>query len=78
MDVSPNRGRVEDLGYRWGSCFKGKILYLRWKSILLPKRIAEYVVVHEMIHLHEPHHIPEFWLRLERHARLCIAHGMAG
>jgi len=24
------------------------------------------VVVHEMVHLHEPHHTSEFWLRLER------------
>ena len=28
--------------------------------------MAEYVVVHEMAHLHEPHHAPEFWLRVER------------
>ncbi len=27
---------------------------------------AEYVVVHEMAHLHEPHHTPEFWRRVER------------
>ena len=66
MDVSPGGVRVQDLGYRWGSCGKGDILYFHWKSILLPKRIAEYVVVHEMVHLHEPHHTPEFWLRLER------------
>jgi predicted metal-dependent hydrolase len=66
MDVSPTGVRVQDLGYRWGSCGKGEILYFHWKSILLPKRIAEYVVVHEMVHLHEQHHTPEFWLRLER------------
>ena len=32
----------------------------------LPARIAEYVVAHELVHLHESHHTPEFWLRLER------------
>ena len=37
-----------------------------WKTILLPARIAEYVVVHEMAHLHEPHHKPEYWRRVER------------
>ena len=41
-------------------------MYFHWKTILLPKHIAEYVVVHEMVHLHEPHHTAEFWLRLER------------
>ena len=49
----------------WG-CGKGAQLYFHWKTILLPKHIAEYVVVHEMTHLLDPHHTPEFWLRLER------------
>ena len=58
--------KVQDLGYRWGSCGKGDWLYFHWKAILLPARIAEYVVVHEIAHLHEPHHTPAFWLRVER------------
>lgn len=66
MGVAPAGVRVQDLGYRWGSCGKGDWLYFHWKAILLPARIAEYVVVHEMAHLHEPHHTPEFWLRVER------------
>jgi predicted metal-dependent hydrolase len=66
MEVSPAGVKVQDLGYRWGSCGKGGWLYFHWKAILLPARIAEYVVVHEMAHLHEPHHTPAFWLRVER------------
>ncbi|WP_203468865.1 M48 family metallopeptidase [Dechloromonas sp. TW-R-39-2] len=66
MEVTPAGVKVQDLGYRWGSCGKGNWLYFHWKSILLPARIAEYVVVHEIAHLHEPHHTPSFWLRVER------------
>jgi len=66
MEVQPAGVKVQDLGYRWGSCGKGDWLYFHWKSILLPGRIAEYVVVHEIAHLHEPHHTPAFWLRVER------------
>lgn len=66
MEVLPAGVRVQDLGYRWGSCGKGGWLYFHWKTILLPARIAEYVVVHELAHLHEPHHTPAFWLRVER------------
>lgn len=66
MEVSPAGVKVQDLGYRWGSCGKGDWLYFHWKTILLPARIAEYVVVHEIAHLHEPHHTPAFWLRVER------------
>jgi predicted metal-dependent hydrolase len=66
MEVAPAGVRVQDLGYRWGSCGKGDWLYFHWKMILLPARIAEYVLVHEMAHLHEPHHTPEYWRRVER------------
>jgi predicted metal-dependent hydrolase len=66
MEVTPAGLRVQDLGYRWGSCGKGGWMYFHWKSILLPAHIAEYVVVHEMAHLLEPHHTPEFWRRVER------------
>lgn len=66
MGVTPAGVKVQDLGYRWGSCGKGGWLYFHWKTILLPPGIAEYVVVHEIAHLHEPHHTPGFWLRVER------------
>jgi predicted metal-dependent hydrolase len=66
MEVTPAGVKVQDLGYRWGSCGKDGWLYFHWKAILLPARIAEYVVVHELAHLHEPHHTPEFWRRVER------------
>lgn len=66
MEVAPAGVKVQDLGYRWGSCGKGDWLYFHWKTILLPARMAEYVVVHEIAHLHEPHHTPAFWLRVER------------
>ncbi len=66
MEVTPAGVKVQELGYRWGSCGKGDWLYFHWKTILLPARIAEYVAVHEIAHLHEPHHTPAFWLRVER------------
>lgn len=66
MEVEPAGVTVQDLGYRWGSCGKGNRVYFHWKTILLPRHIAEYVVVHELVHLHEPHHTPAFWRRLER------------
>jgi len=66
MEVSPAGVKVQDLGYRWGSCGKGNRVYFHWKTILLPRPIAEYVVVHELVHLHEAHHTPAFWKRVER------------
>lgn len=57
---------VQDLGYRWGSCGKHAKLYFHWRAILLPPSIIDYILIHELAHLHEPHHTPEFWRRVER------------
>ncbi len=64
--VRPAAVAVRDLGYRWGSCGKDDKLYFHWRTILLPPRIVEYIVVHELVHLHQAHHTPEFWLLVER------------
>lgn len=57
---------VQDLGFRWGSCSKNDRVNFHWKVILLPPRVIEYVIVHELVHLTEPHHTPAFWTRTER------------
>lgn len=57
---------VRDLGYRWGSCGRGGVLYFNWKILQLPVRLVDYVVVHELVHLIERHHGPEFWAALGR------------
>jgi hypothetical protein len=66
LEVEPGGVTVQELGYRWGSCGKGGRLNFHWRSILLPPRMVEYVVVHELVHLREPHHTPGFWRLLER------------
>jgi predicted metal-dependent hydrolase len=66
MSVEPAGVKIQNLGYRWGSCGRGNRLYFNWKTILLPREIVEYVVVHELTHLHEPHHTSQFWKRVER------------
>lgn len=66
MQVAPASVNVRDLGYRWGSCGKGGRLYFHWKTVLLPPHIAEYIVVHEIAHLHERLHTPAFWERVRR------------
>ena len=66
--VGADHARVEvrDLGFRWGSCGRAGTVNFHWATILLPASVVEYVVVHELVHLKERHHTPEFWLRVER------------
>jgi hypothetical protein len=65
VDVSPASVSVRELGYRCGSCGSGRVNF-HWRTILLPRRAIDYVVVHELVHLIEPHHTPEFWRQVER------------
>ena len=57
---------VRDLGYRWGSCGRSGTLNFHWRTVLFPPSIVDYVLVHELVHLHERNHTPEFWARVER------------
>jgi hypothetical protein len=63
---SPVRVEVRDLGFRWGSCGKGGVVFFNWKIMQLPVKLADYVLVHELVHLHHPSHGPEFWRAVER------------
>ncbi len=66
MGAEPTQVDVRDLGFRWGSCGKTGSLHFHWATILLPAGIVDYVIVHELAHLFEPNHTPEFWRRVER------------
>jgi predicted metal-dependent hydrolase len=66
VGCSPVRTDVRDLGYRWGSCGRNGVLYLNWRTIQLPVRLVDYVLTHELSHLIEPTHGPEFWKIVDR------------
>ena len=66
MGVAPYAIDVRDLGYRWGSLGKNHRINFHWATIQLPPTLVDYVIVHELTHVHEPNHTPTFWTRLER------------
>jgi len=57
--------RVQELGYRWGSCGSAALNF-HWRTLQLPPRIIDYVVLHELVHVIEPRHDREFWRLVER------------
>lgn len=61
MGVDPKGVEIRDLGFRWGSCGQAGTVNFHWASILMPPSVVDYVVVHELAHLIEPNHTPEFW-----------------
>ena len=66
VGVKPGLVEVRDLGHRWGSCAPHGSIKLHWRTILLPPRIIEYLVVHELVHLTARRHTQEFWRAVER------------
>lgn len=51
---------------RWGSCNSRKHISFCWKVLLLPPELADYIVCHELAHLQELNHSPNFWALVER------------
>ncbi|HPL66469.1 MAG TPA: SprT family zinc-dependent metalloprotease [Smithellaceae bacterium] len=64
--ISASRITVNDLGFRWGSCGKNGSLYFNWRLLQLPVSLVDYVIAHELVHLRERNHTPEFWRILGR------------
>lgn len=56
---------VRDQRTRWGSCSARGALSFNYRIIFLPARLADYIVAHELCHLHELNHGPRFWHLLE-------------
>ena len=60
---------VRDLGYRWGSARPTdgpQRVNVHWATLQLPPSLIDYVLVHELAHLRETNHTPEFWSIVER------------
>lgn len=66
VGASPSSIDVRDLGFRWGSCGRNGTVSFHWATVLMPPAVIDYVIVHELVHLLEPNHTPEFWRAVER------------
>lgn len=59
------RVAVRDQRSRWGSCSSKHNLNFNWKLIMAPPQVLDYVVIHELCHLHEFNHSARFWRLVE-------------
>ena len=56
-----NSLRLGDAGTRWGSCSTNGNLNFSWRLIFAPHEVLDYVAAHEVAHLCEMNHSPQFW-----------------
>jgi predicted metal-dependent hydrolase len=52
---------------RWASCSRNGAMSFNWRLLLAPEPVLDYVVWHEVCHLHVMDHSPKFWALLARH-----------
>jgi predicted metal-dependent hydrolase len=61
LGVAPSNWRVRTMKAKWGSCnSKTGRIWLNTELARKPRRCIEYVVIHELAHLAERRHGPEF------------------
>lgn len=61
----PNKVRIRDINYAWGSCSSNRNITINKKLARKEEKVIEYVILHEMCHLKYMNHSKEFWALVE-------------
>jgi predicted metal-dependent hydrolase len=66
VGVKPVQVHVRELGNRWASCSPRGRLAFHWKCMMAPQTVIDYIVVHELCHLHHRDHTEAFWNEVDK------------
>ena len=61
FDIKYQKLKLNNAKRQWGSCTSEGNLSFVWRLVMMPTRIIDYVVAHELAHLNEMNHSPAFW-----------------
>lgn len=67
LGVEFKQAKIVDSRYRWGSCTVHDNVTFNWRLIKAPTFVIDYVIVHELAHLIEANHTPQFWNVVRTH-----------
>ena len=60
-----NRLFIRNQKTRWGSCSDKNNINLNAKLVNLPKKLMDYVILHELVHTEVKNHSNKFWITLD-------------
>lgn len=66
MGLEPKAVKINGARTRWGSCSSAGNLNFSWYLVMAEEATIRYVVVHELAHLIEMNHSPNFWRIVEQ------------
>ena len=66
MGLKPKAVKINAARSRWGSCSSAGNLNFSWYLVMAEEATIRYVVVHELAHLVEMNHSPNFWRIVEQ------------
>lgn len=61
VELNFNRVAIKNSKTRWGSCSSKKNLNFSYKIVFLNEEEKDYLIIHELCHLQEMNHGPNFW-----------------
>ena len=65
---APPPFRLLEMSRQWGSCSPTGEIIINPHLIKAPRQCIDYVLIHELAHLEEHNHGPEFWILIDVHA----------
>jgi predicted metal-dependent hydrolase len=63
--LTVQRVTVRNQKSRWGSCSRRGTVSLNWRLIQAPGFVADYIILHELMHLRQMNHSRKFWREVE-------------
>ncbi len=61
LGTTYGRLTIRDTRSRWGSCSSEGNLMYSWRLVMAPPEVLDYVAAHEVSHLLEMNHSPDYW-----------------
>jgi len=64
LKVKPKSFDIVESRTKWGSCSSDKKLTFNYRLAMAPIEVIDYVIIHELCHLHHMNHDRSFWRRV--------------